>query len=596
MWIRRRRRPWAGAITAVAAGLLSLLIMAIQQPAPPSLQAPSPAAAGTTDRQLVLESMEVQALVLRSGAVALQETIRARFEGGPWQGLLRAIPVISRAPGGAAYRLGLQMGAITAADGAPYRSTSTLVDGERRVRIFIPNAAGNTRTAVLRYRVEHAIRYFPDHDEFDWNVTGSDRQVPIEQAGATIVLPLGSRDIRAAAYTGTAGASGREATVTVEGTTVRVASTRPLQWNEGLTVAVALAKGTLREPGPLQRSWQWLVANWIVLVPLGCGGLMLGLWRLWGQDPWQRPLVVRYEPPSNLAPAEAGALIDNSVDGRDLMATVVDLAIRGYLRVERTSLGTLFVPPRYRFTLLRAGQNWGDELRDFEQALLGALFPLGQVNEAVRSEDLENNFYTHVPGLKRQLQQGLIGRGCFRHWPQTIRLIYGVLAAVVLMLGALLAPALERQFGFAVPITITSLVLSAAAIAGIGWLMPRRTVAGTRLLEEVRGYGEFIARVDRDRIDRTLLTPEQFERGLPYAMAFGLSRRWSEAFAAVLSTPPSWYGGDFDADSFGGDLDAFCNSTAQVLQSAPRSSAGGSGFGGGGSVGGGFGGGSVGGF
>lgn len=578
MRLQARGRHWL----ALLAGLLALALVL----APPVLAA----------RQLVLESMQVQALVLRSGSVAVQETIRARFEGGPWQGLLRSIPVISRAPGGAAYRLGLQMGAITAADGTPYRSESSLQDGERRLRIFIPGAAGSTRTAVLHYRVEHAIRYFPDHDEFYWNVTGSDRQVPIEQAGATIVLPRGARGIRAAAYTGTAGSAGADAAVTISGHTVRVETTRPLQWNEGLTVAVAFDKGIVREPGGAERAWQWLLANWIVLVPLLTSALMLLLWHRWGRDPQQRAIVVRYEPPADLAPAEAGALIDDAVDGRDLMATLVDLAIRGYLKIECTSVGGLFAPPRYRFTLLRAMQDWEPQLRPFEQSLLGALFAIGQVGDTVRSEDLENSFYTHVPGLKRQVQQALIARHCFRHWPQTIRRSYWLIAGVVVALGPPLAPWLELQFGFGPLVSISSLVLTAAAIAGIGWLMPRRTLQGTRLLEQVRGYEEFIARVDRDRIDRTLLTPEQFEQGLPYAMAFGLSRRWSQAFAAVLTTPPRWYGGTFDPDAFGSDLDRFCVSTAQVLQSSPRSSSSGSGFGGGGSVGGGSGGGSVGGF
>jgi len=586
-----RGRRWL----ALLMGLLALGLVAVLQQ-PPLLAGSSTAAPEAGGRELVLESMQVQALVLRSGAVALQETIRARFEGAPWQGLLRSIPVISRAPGGAAHRLGLQMRSITAADGTPYRSESSLQEGERRLRIFIPNAAGSTRTAVLRYRVEHAIRFGSDHDEFYWNVTGSDRQVPIEQAGATIVLPLGSRGIRAAAYTGTSGSASADAAVTISGNEVRVETTRPLQWNEGLTVAVAFDKGIVREPGGLERAGQWLLANWIVLLPLLACALMLMLWHLWGRDPQQRAIQVLYEPPAGLAPAEAGALIDDAVDGRDLMATLVDLAIRGYLTIERTSAGGLFLPPRYRFTLLRATQHWGPELRPFEHGLLGALFPIGRVGEAVRSEDLENSFYTHVPGLKQQVQQALIARQCFRHWPQTIRRVYWLIAGVVLGLGPPLAPWLELQFGFGPLLSISSLALTAAAIAGIGWLMPRRTQQGMRLLERVRGYGEFIARVDRDRIDRTLLTPEQFERGLPYAMAFGLSRRWSEAFAAVVTSPPRWYAGEFDADGFGGDLDRFCSSTAQVLQSAPRSSSSGSGFGGGGGVGGGFGGGSVGGF
>ena len=58
--------------------------------------------------------------------------------------------------------------------------------------------------------------------------------------------------------------------------------------------------------------------------------------RYWtaGRDPrGSASVVVRYEPPPDLTPGEIGALVDERVDLRDLTATVVDLAIKGYLRI-----------------------------------------------------------------------------------------------------------------------------------------------------------------------------------------------------------------------------------------------------------------------
>lgn len=168
-----------------------------------------------------------------------------------------------------------------------------------------------------------------------------------------------------------------------------------------------------------------------------------------------------------------------------------------------------------------------------------------------------------------------------------------------MILGIISAPWLELTTGTSFFISLGSGIVSTVLIAGLGWLMPRRTTAGTRMLEEVRGYELFMARVNRDRIDRTLLTVEAFEQGLPYAMAFGLSRRWAEAFEPILrhAQSPTWFsGGRLGADAWGMDLDHFSSSTAAVLVSTPRSSSDSSGFGEGDSVGGGFGGGSVGGF
>ena len=591
----RTARLWGRLVTGLL-GLLGVVVaMALQ--GSPDL----PATNGSADRQLVLESMQVQALVLPNSDVSVRETIEARFEGRPWQGLLRAIPVLSRASGGTAHRLGLQLGAVTDAAGAPYRTESRLQDGERRLRIFIPNAAGTTRTAVIRYWVDQAIRFFPDHDEFYWNVTGNDRNVPIERASASILLPSGARGIRAVAYTGPIGSSRSDAAVSIEANEVRVATTRPLGWNEGLTVAVAFDKGSVREPGLWRRGLWWLTANWIVAMPLLTTLLMLGLWRHWGKDPQQRSIVVRYGPPEGLGPAEAGALIDDRVDGRDLMATLVDLAIRGYLNIERTSAGHWLMQPRYRFTLKRSQQDWPADLRPVEHALMVALFAATQAGDQVDSQELENEFYQHIPDLNQHVQKALIERRCFRRWPGQIRSIFATIAIGVLVVGAVLAGWLWGQFGIDTTLTTICFGLSAAAIMGIGWCMPRRTEQGARLLEEVRGYERFMARVDADRLDRGTsgaveMTLESFERGLPYAMAFGLSRRWSQAFAAVLSVPPAWCAGGFGTSSLGDDLDRFASATSQAMASSPRSSAGSSGFGGGGGVGGGFGGGSVGGF
>jgi uncharacterized membrane protein len=115
----------------------------------------------------------------------------------------------------------------------------------------------------------------------------------------------------------------------------------------------------------------------------------------------------------------------------------------------------------------------------------------------------------------------------------------------------------------------------------------------------VLGFEEFLSRVDADRLQRVAKTPELFERFLPYAMAYGVEKQWSEAFEDICKQPPEWYSGTapmaaFQAHAFTSDLNRMTAAAAATLASAPRSS-GGSGFSGG-SSGGGVGGGGGGGF
>jgi uncharacterized membrane protein len=136
-------------------------------------------------------------------------------------------------------------------------------------------------------------------------------------------------------------------------------------------------------------------------------------------------------------------------------------------------------------------------------------------------------------------------------------------------------------------------------VLAFGLVMPARTVRGTRELEKVLGFQDFLARVESDRLNRVVKTPEMFEKFLPYAMALGVESNWAAAFEGIYREPPRWYTGPsgvhtFSPRSFTSDVSRMSAAAATVMASAPRSS-GGSGFSGG-SSGGGFGGGGGGGF
>ena len=84
-------------------------------------------------------------------------------------------------------------------------------------------------------------------------------------------------------------------------------------------------------------------------------------------------------------------------------------------------------------------------------------------------------------------------------------------------------------------------ILSGIIICGFGWFMPARTDSGTRALEGVLGFEDFLAHVESDRFNRMIKTPEMFEKFLPFAMALGVERNWSKAFANIYTQPPGWY-------------------------------------------------------
>jgi len=541
-------------------------------------------------------------VVARDASIEVTETIRARFTGA-WNGLYRTIPVVYRTPQGFGYRLFLQPLAVTDGAGRPLRWQASSERHYRKFKIWIPDAQDAARTVVFRYRVANALRFFTDHDELYWNVTGDEWDVPIEAASARIRLPAGATDVRSLAFTGSYGSRAQDADVQTLSAGVDIDMRRPLAFHEGLTAVVGWSKGAVEEPGPLARALLFLRANWLFTVPLAVFALMLRLWYVRGRDPRLRPIVPRYQPPDGLSPAETGTLVDNRADMRDITATLVDLAVRGFLVIEeRDREGLLGLWSSKDFTLRRQKAQLG--LKPHERAVLDGIFS-GR-GDAVELSDLKNEFYRELPGIRDRIFGALVGRGYYARRPDQVWTTYRVLAATV-GVAAFLAAALAAHGGVdilgAPPITIrVAGALSAAVVFAFGWVMPARTAAGAQALEGVLGFEEFLARVESDRIARVEKTPEMFEKFLPFAMALGVEHQWARAFEGICQKPPDWYRGasvsDFRPGLFADRLGGMSRSAAAVMASTPRS-AGGSGFGGGGGggfSGGGFGGGGGGGF
>jgi len=450
------------------------------------------------------------------------------------------------------------------------------------------------RTVVIRYRVDHGLRFFDDHDELYWNVTGDQWPYPIGAARVEVTLPGRVVNVRANAFTGAAGSKERAASITIDGVAhelesafkpagespppdsgshvVEVAASRALGIREGLTAAVAWNPGVIKRPSGWARAWStwrtWFVDHSLLIGVCGAPLLIVGRlflqWWLVSREPRVDRIVVEYEPPGDLGPGETGTLIDNKPDNRDLIASLVDTAVKGVIRIRAVKPGGLLPKATYAFELLEPESRWQEAgvHRSGQRILRGIFGPLpgeaagpNGVLATVLSTELEDQFYTHLPEIRNAIFDDLVEHGFYAERPDKVHaryVKYGIISSLVIVAISVVAVMLGTHpiSDLYVVVAIVMGSLTALVFTIFAAIMPARTVAGVRTRSAIRGFQEFLSMVDAQRLASISLTPELFERYLPYAIALGIERLWARSFAGICTVPPQWYADDGLTDSF----------------------------------------------
>jgi uncharacterized membrane protein YgcG len=531
--------------------------------------------AASTGEQI--RSYTVDLRLTKDDVLHVRETISYDFATHHKHGIERTIPVEYRYRKGYLREFPLSHIKVSSPTGAPAQE-QTLSGATTTIRIGDPDNENVTgvQTYVISYDVAGTVNSFSDHQELYWNAVGNQWSVPVDAVTATVAGPAAVQKV--ACYIGRQGSRATcPGTIRADGTAGFSVGAQPSQ--AGMTIVASFPVGTFPDAGPiLKQRWTWgrafsvnrrtLGASLALFVLLSGAAIVLavrrgrderylgitpGLQPSFGEDlpvgrvGWRRdPVAVQFAPPPGVRPGELGALIDERVETLHVTATIIDLAVRGYLTIEQTGRPRKAGKDRESFAgdwkLTRPKDKTPTGLRGYEATLYGLLFGGGRVTSLSR---LRRNFLGKLIQVKADLEQDIEDRGWFRTRPSKVRARWRTYAWVTIVAGLALTWALAARtsYGLLGP----AVVLAGVVLLVLSARMPARSAQGTALLAQTRGFRLYLEKAEAHQL-RFEEGEDIFSRYLPYAIIFGVAERWAALFAELAASgayqvTPGWYSG-----------------------------------------------------
>ncbi len=509
---------------------------------------------------------------------------------------------------------------------APYTfETSTADSGDLDITWYFPATSNSRHQFKVQYTVEDGLLYYPQegYDRLQWFAVPGDHDWPILASRVTVRTPQGAAILRVGAA--------NNSPATAQQTNANQAvfeATRPLKTGQGIEVRIDFQHGAVAGTPP---AWQTtydlrdqygalfdVLGLFLGVFVAVAGSLLVLLW--WytrGRDP-KTVLAAEYlsEPPSDLPPGVAGTLLDERADVQDVLATVIDLARRGVVTMEEID-GTGSASD---YVFRRVPEADLARLRPYEKTVLDIVIP----GTEQRLSSLKYKLYNRMSPIQKELYQETVKEKLFPRSPDEVRtrwIVGGTLllfAAFGLGLGAFLF-LIDLSLFLAAPFCALGVV--GAVVIAVASAMPRKTRFGAEEAAKWRAFKTYMQNLEK--YTKVQEASAQFDRYLPYAIAFGIDRSWIRKFRPVQTMPiPIWYfprgyyrggpysdggrpsSGEFSAPSVQGMSDGLAgsfqnmsdglsnmlNSASSTFTSVPSSKSSGRGWSGGGFSGG-FGGG-----
>ncbi|MCK9871215.1 DUF2207 domain-containing protein [Nocardiopsis dassonvillei] len=603
MWWVGSWRPAVAVATAVfvLSSLVTALVVAwpggeahAATPAAPAPTVPGGSVAPASDRSAPVITNDVRLELDSAGVLHGEETIS--FSGGAPATFTRSLTETMLYDTEHDRKFEVTGVRATDLDGDALDARVSRDDGSLSVEI--PTAA--TSGVVLSYRVSGTVSEVSQGVQLEWRAVGAYSHT-VEATDVTVTAPLPPEALsclagepRSAMYC-TASDMGADAGVAH----FLQADMEP---SDRLDIVVNYPPGTAEGEPILTRRWSLASAFAVTPATASVFGLLLAvllgglvvLIRVRGRD--ERALRdeasagdhapvaegehgrLRFAPPDDVHPGQIGTLVNETVDITDLTGAVVDLAVRGYVRLEEL--------PHEHFTsvdwrLVRLDGPPEDTLRSYEWLLLDALFGgrptvrLSQVGSPRTSAD----FPARIDRVREELYRDMVRLKWFARSPSQVRSRWSAVGMAVTAGGVLLTGALAVFTSAA--FTGLAVIIAGAAVTAGAQYMPAKTALGSSVYAHTVGFRDYLLS------PRSATAPpgqrvELYSRYLPYAVIFDDVDHWANilASAALTDLTPeeltgdglAWYTGprEWRIEDFADSITTFVVTLTGIITNARR--------------------------
>ena len=511
-----------------------------------------------------IDSFDTEIVAHKDGSMTVTENILYDFGEDSRHGIFRTIPLVSKV--GNLFRV-IEIDfkqALRDGEEEPYEVENMSKESEIKIGDADKTITGKHNYIII-YTVKNGIgSNYETHDEIYWNATSNDWEIPIEKASLIISTDFGVTPLESICFTGPQ--SSKFQNCQVYGSTI--STNDALNPYQGLTTVTkfpvnTFPKSELRTSEPVfDPDFLTLLKFYIpVLLVLN---IIIGPYLLfWYFKNHSKKRLgspsVNFDIPKNIGPVEAGIIDNAKLEKNDVIATMFDLAIRKYIKIEEVKIAKTLRPDETDYKVVKLKNVEG--LNPFETTLFNRLFRDG---DEIKLGDLKTDFYTTFASLEKKAFGLLVEKNLYIKNPKDQ------------MTGLLVLGIVALSFG--------NLILG-PVLMYMSRKMNGRTEKGDKEDLQIDGLKIFLKAMSRHHKfqSKSLITVEKY---IPYAIALGLQNEFMEQLKIIdPNYKPTWYSGNH---AFMYSYSGMYSSMNSITTSAPSSS---SGFSGGSSGGGGGGGG-----